>query len=256
MAFLVISAGLALAAVAFICVPLWRAGGRSFAATIAVGLPLAALGLYTWTSDWSWEQPPEQAASRMPGSLEEVVALLARRLAEQPDDVTGWKLLGRSRAVMGDYPGARDAFAEAYTRSAGRDAEAVSGYAEALVLNDERELEGRAGQLFEDALVLAPGDARALWFGGLVAWRRGDPETARQRWQALQAQDIPPEIRQAVAERLAALDAPAASTTGAARGEGIAVRIELAPALVDRVPASGALYLIARTAATGPPLAV
>ena len=73
MAFLVISAGLALAAVAFICVPLWRAGGRSFAAALAIGLPLAALGLYTWTSDWSWDQPPAPAASRMPGSLEEAV---------------------------------------------------------------------------------------------------------------------------------------------------------------------------------------
>ena len=94
------------------------------------------------------------------------------------------------------------------------------------------------------------------WFGGIVAWRRGDLEIARQRWQALQAQELPPEIRQAVTERLAALDAPEASTTGAARGEGIAVRIELAPTLEGRVPATGALYLIARTAATGPPLAV
>ena len=255
-AFLVLSAILALAAAAFVVAPLWRSQVRRLAALVAIGLPLAALGLYAWTSDWSWDQPSAPTATNVPGNLEEVVSLLARRLEERPDDVMGWKLLGRSRAVMGDYPGARDAFGEAYTRSAGRDVEATAGYAEALMLNDERELEGRAGRLFEEALALDPADARALWYGGIVAWRRGDIDTARQRWQALQGQELPAEISRAVAERLAALDSAKPSEAAAAAGEGIALLVDVAPALSGRVPAGGALYVIARTAGAGPPLAV
>ena len=117
-AFLVISVSLALAAVAFIGVPLWRSGSRSFAAVVAIGLPLAALGLYTWTSDWSWDQPPAPAASRMPGSLEEVVALLAQRL-ETARRCHRLEAARRTRA-MGIRE--RGGLAEAYTRSAGRDA--------------------------------------------------------------------------------------------------------------------------------------
>ncbi len=205
--FITIAVLLALAAAAFVSVPLWRAGARLAAVLLAGCLPLLAFGLYAANSNWDWTRPAAPAAAHMPGSLEQVVKLLAERLAERPDDVAGWKLLGRSRAVLGDFAGARDAFAAAYTRTAGGDPEAIVGYGEALVMLDEMELDGRAGRLFEDALRLAPDEPRALWYGGLGARRRGDGDTARLRWQALQRQELPAEIQQAVAERLKELDA-------------------------------------------------
>lgn len=205
-AFIAIAVLLALAAAAFLAVPLWRSGARLAAVLLAGCLPLLALGLYAANGDRAWTRPAAPAAAPMPGSLEQVVKLLATRLEERPEDVSGWKLLGRSRAVLGDFAGARDAFAQAYERTAGNDAEAVVGYGEALVMLDESELDGQAGRLFEAALRLAPDEPRALWYGGLSARRRGDGDTARQRWQALQRQELPPEIRQAVADRLAELD--------------------------------------------------
>lgn len=254
-AFLTIGVVLALAAAAFVAVPLWRARGRAVAAVLAVVLPLSALGIYAWTSDWSWDEPTASSPPAHPANLEQVIAVLEQRLRQQPDDVTGWKLLGRSWAVTGNYTGAREAFEQAYTRSAGRDVEAMVGYAEALVLNDEQALDGRAGQLFEEALRLAPNDARALWYGGITAWRRNDPQVARERWLALQAQELPPEIRQAVAERLEALGQGPA-TEPAVAGGAIEVQVDVAPALAAMVPAEGALFLIARRGDSGPPLAV
>jgi len=217
--FIVLAVLLALVAAAFLAVPLWRAGARRTALLVCGGLPLLAAGFYAANSDRSWSRAAPPAGAQMPGSLDQVINLLAARLAQRPDDVTGWKLLGRSRAVLGDFAGARDAFLEAYTRTTGGDPEAIVGYGEALVLLDENELAGRAGQLFEDALQLAPDEPRALWYGGLSARRRGDDETARRRWQALQRQELPAEIRQAVAEKLAELDtapAPAAPPAGGA----------------------------------------
>ena len=146
----------------------------------------------------------EQAVSEP--DLKRVAAQLQERLARQPDDVEGWKLLGRSATVLGDFPLARTAFGEAYTRTQGRDPEAVVGYAESLVLIDEREIDGHAAELFEQALEMAPDNPRALWYGGITAYRRGDLALAQQRWVELQNHELPAELRQVLAERLAELE--------------------------------------------------
>ena len=43
---------------------------------------------------------------------------------------------------------------------------------------------------------MAPDNARALWYGGIVAYRRGDHELAQQRWVELQDHELPPDLRQ------------------------------------------------------------
>ena len=103
-------------------------------------------------------------------------------------------------------PLARRAFGEAYTRTQGADADAVVGYAESMILMDEREIDGEAARLFERALEMAPDNARALWYGGIVAYRRGDMTLAQQRWIELQDHDLPADLRQVLAERLAEIE--------------------------------------------------
>ena len=172
---------------------------RVAAAVAALVLPVAAILIYLKASNWDWDAPPPAPGVSAP-DLQRVVEALQEKLAKQPEDVEGWKLLGRSASVLGRYELARDAFGEAYTRTQGRDAEAVVGYAESLVLVDEREIDGHAAELFEQALALAPDNPRALWYGGITAYRRGDMALARQRWVELQDHQLPPELQQVLAE--------------------------------------------------------
>ena len=229
------------------------------ATLVAVALPVAAFLIYSWASNWEWDVPePEQAISAP--DLKRVASQLQERLARQPDDVEGWKLLGRSATVLGDFPLARSAFGEAYTRTQGRDAEAVVGYAESLVLIDEREIDGHAAELFEQALELAPDNPRALWYGGITAYRRGELGLAQQRWVELQNHELPVELRQVLAERLAELEQsqgkPVARADAPVVGAAIEISIAVEPSLAARVPPNSTLYVIARRGSGGPPLAV
>ncbi len=269
--FIAICAVLALLAVMAVLWPLLRAPApgaeseapRSTIAAIIVGalLPLAAFGLYFWASNWSWNPPPQGESLTAP-NLREMVSQLQGRLARQPDDLEGWKLLGRSATVLGDYAVAREAFGEAYTRSKGADPDAVVGYAESLVLNDEREIDGQAADLFERALALDPDNARALWYSGIVAYRRNDLPLAQQRWVELQNHDLPPDLRQILAERLSEVarrqgqEPPPTAGSAAAPAASIPIRIEIAEALAGQATAGQALFLIARRGEGGPPLAV
>ncbi len=242
-----------------------RSGGESSlrarvaAIVVAVVLPAAAILIYYWASNWNWNAPPEEQAVSEP-DLKRVAAELQERLARQPDDIEGWKLLGRSATVLGDLALARTAFGEAYTRTQGRDAEAVVGYAESLVLIDEREIDGHAAELFEQALEMAPDNPRALWYGGITAYRRGDLALAQQRWIELQNHELPAELRQVLAERLAELEQsqgkPVAKAGAPADAGSIEISIAIDPALAARVPPSSTLFVIARRGEGGPPLAV
>jgi cytochrome c-type biogenesis protein CcmH len=234
----------------------------NIAATIvAAGLPLVAFAIYYWASDWHWDAAQQVAHPSTAPDIEHMVTQLQQRLSQQPDDLEGWKLLGRSATVLGNYSVARDAFSQAYTLSKGQDPDAVVGYAESLILNDEREIDGQAAELFEKAVTMAPDNARALWYGGIVAYRRGDLALAQQRWVELQNQELPPDLRQLVAERLSELDKqpnapPPGPKTVAPASAAASISIKLAPALAAKVPPEATLFVIARRGEGGPPLAV
>jgi cytochrome c-type biogenesis protein CcmH len=265
-AFIAICAVFIAAAIVLIAWPLLRSGGTGVgapraavaAAVVAAALPVAAFLLYFSLSRWDWRSPVESPPGAAP-DLQRVVAELQQRLASRPEDVEGWKLLGRSATVLGDYPLARRAFGEAYTLTRGDDADAVVGYAESMILLDEREIDGEAARLFERALEMAPDNARALWYGGIVAYRRGDMALAQQRWIELQEHDLPDDLRQVLAERLAELErteGKPAAKAGAEATSAIDLTIGIDPALVARVPADATLFVIARRGSGGPPLAV
>jgi cytochrome c-type biogenesis protein CcmH len=264
--FIAIAAILLAAAIALLAWPLLRRprGGETAprsgvaAAVVAGVLPVAAFLAYFSLSNWDWQEaaePPEFSQT----DLRRIVAQLQQKLETQPNDVEGWKLLGRSATVVGDYPLARSAFGEAYTRTQGRDAEAVVGYAESMVLIDEREIDGQAADLFERALGMAPDNPRALWYGGIVAYRRGDTALAQQRWVELQQHDLPDGLRQVLAERLAELEAsgaPATREATLATAGAIDITVMLAADISAKVPPDATLFVIARRGSGGPPLAV
>ncbi len=262
-AFVAIAAALALAVTLWVAWPLWR-GARG----AAVGATVALLGgtavLYGWWSNWSWDSPT--AGDESPVAM---VARLARRLERKPDDLEGWLMLGRSYTALEQYPLAARAYQRADRLADGRNAEALTGWAEALTLLDESELAGRAGRLFERAVELDPQSGKALFFAGVAAQRRGDLSLARERFATLLALGPPENVRPILQQQVDALDAELARGQGttaagaAVAGPGavtdtarIDLEVTIAPALAARVPTGAPLFVaVRRPGEPGPPLA-
>jgi cytochrome c-type biogenesis protein CcmH len=207
-----------------------------------------------------------------------MVVKLEKRLHDQPDDLSGWLMLGRSYLALDRFDDAILAYDHAH-RLDGKSAEAAMGLGEAMSLRARGEITPPAAQLFEQALVLAPGNPKALLYGGFAAAVRGDRALARTRWQALKSLHPPAQIEQMLDARIAELDAPQGSaaaggaTTQATAGTNaspagtstsvgglgaaeVAVKINIAPALKSRLVSEAPLFVFAREpGGRGPPLA-
>ena len=260
--FIILASVLTLAGVLAVTLPLLRrdrsgapaARWAAFGATAV--LVLGSALLYLAWSHWSWRSAP---AADSPQTM---VARLARQLEENPNNVDGWLMLGRSYAVLQELPLALRAFERADRLSGGKNVEALLGEAEVLALQDPSELEGRAGRLIDRALILEPDSGKVLFFAATVAARRGQLPLARERFARILAMNPPANVRpileqeiRLIDERLAAGSAAAGQTAGGAAGAAsVTVNITLAPALSPG--ASAPLFVFVKNATSGgPPLA-
>jgi len=278
--FLVLAAVLIVVGVAAVAVPLLRSSAIApapWAALVATGVLVFGSGiLYTTWSNWSWSKPSESVDN--PRTM---VARLARRLERNPDDIKGWLMLGQSYTVLEEFPLAVRAYERANRISGGKSADALVGEAEALVLSDASQIEGRAGRLVEQALVIDPSSGKALFYGAAAAERRGDLPTARDRFSRLLALNPPEKVRPLIEQQIAAIDQQMGGGTGnrqsvspapapgsaasavagsAAPANGapaVRVTVSLAPKLAASASDSAPLFVFVRDPqAPGPPLAV
>jgi cytochrome c-type biogenesis protein CcmH len=199
--------------------------------------------------------------------MDQALEQLEERLAQNPADVDGWLLLGRSYTAIGRFQQAIGAYERAFELTKGENLEAVTGLAEALFLNDQSALAGRAGQLFEAALARAPNHPKALWYGAVAALQSGDLRTGRDRLQLLLAQNPPPELQAILQRQIDDLNAQMAESAGPPKAvssgaEGarttraIDVSVQIAPEIQKQLDAAVSLFVLARDPAGGPPLAV
>jgi cytochrome c-type biogenesis protein CcmH len=228
-------------------------GGKRTAVLVGLAVPLAALAVYLAVGT-------PAAVSELPGhgtvtagQIEVMVERLAARLRENPDDVDGWKMLGRSYAVLGRFGEAVDAYAKAAMR-APRDAQLLADFADALGMARGRSLQGEPEQLVLRALEIEPGNLKALALAGTAALERKDYAGAAGYWQRMLPL-VPPDsedaraIRENVEEvrRLASVP----------RHPGIRGTVQVSPRLKDKLAPEDTVFIYAR-AAEGPsmPLAV
>jgi len=156
-------------ALAFVVLPLYRSAGR-FTPLIATIIVLA-VGFSAVLYNEIGRPDAPSGASSMPDT-DDVVASLAERLSENPEDVSGWILLGRSYQSMQRYDDAISAFEKALALEPGQNAQTMVSLAIALIEREGGELTERASGLFEDALALDPGNPNALYYAGGAAARR------------------------------------------------------------------------------------
>lgn len=279
--FLVLAAVLIVIGVAAVAVPLLKSSPNApapatWAALGAAGvLVIGSAVLYVTWSNWSWHSESEAADS--PRTM---VARLARKLEKNPNDLKGWLLLGQSYAVLEEYPLSARAYQRADRIAGGKSADALVGEAEALVLGDASEIDGRAGKLVEQALVINPDSGKALFYGAAAAERRGDLSTARDRFTRLLAQNPPANVRPLIEQQITAINqaiaqksgAPTASSAAPAAGKhsptvadsgaagaapAVRVHVTLAPKLASSASETTPLFVFVRDPQQpGPPLAV
>ena len=265
-AFLIVAALMAAIAATFVALPLLRdKKNRIIGALAAVLVAGAAAGLYPLWSNWDWHAPAPAQSMPAPDVLA-MVAKLEQHMREDPGDLAGWLMLGRSYLTLQRMDDAVGAYDRAH-RLKGDSTEAALGLGEAISLRAGGQVSPEASQLFEDALKLEPNNPKALLYGGFAAATRGDRALARSRWQALKDLHPPPQIEQMLDARIASLgvaeesgtNASPTGTSASSQGSAAAqvtVNIRIAPALKSRLKPETPLFVFAREPdSRGPPLA-
>ena len=270
--FVVVAALMAALAASAVAVPLWRhRQSRTLGAAAAVLIVAAAAALYPLWSNWHWRDSAQNPAAGP--DVAAMVSKLETHLREDPNDLTGWVMLGRSYVALERMDDAIVAYDHAHRLDAGN-AEAALGLGEAMSLRAGGNITPEAAKLFEQALSLEPGNPKALLYGGFAAAARGDVVAARNRWLALKEMHPPAQIEQLLDARIAELgpaeagNPPAAggasagsaamvnAPEGAASDADVSVNIRIAPAIKARLTREAPLFVFAREpGGKGPPLA-
>jgi cytochrome c-type biogenesis protein CcmH len=290
--FWIAALALGLVAAAIVLVPVLRAWAaqstdRSSAAlgvgiVIALAVPVVSIMLYSRWSTWDWSMGGAPAAGgNAVHQMDQAIAALEQRLARQPEDIESWALLGRTYMSLRRFGEAAQAFRHAALLDGQTSVQILADFGEALALSDPEGLQGEAGPIFERVLAMSPAHPKGLWYGGLNAyenanWALADerlsllltlnpPETLvpllEERVQAARAHsgDVPASVladtpASAQAPREAADEIRAEASAEAA--DAIRLEISLDPALSALVPGPTPIFIIARNAGGGPPLAV
>ncbi len=261
----------------------WLVGGLAVAVLV-----LAGVG-YGWTGSPGLQPRAAAAEGAAAGGgpsevdaaqIAAMVDKLAAHLKEKPDDAQGWAMLARSYSVLGKAAEALPAYKRAVALTPD-DARLLADYADALAVQNDRNLAGEPTKLVERALQLDPNNVKALALAGTAAFDRKDYALAVQHWEKLvqvgptdaafvqQVQSGIAEARTlgklpppATAFTATAPTAPAASVGGdnppAAPGAGsVSGTVSLAPALAAKASPEDTVFIFAR-AAQGPrmPLAI
>lgn len=256
-AFIALAAILALAILALVLAPLWRAQ-RALAVSLAVLVAGGAIGLYALLGTPAALDP---ALREAPQTIDDAIARLQQELQRNPAQPDGWRLLGRALAEQGKFEPSRDAFARAATLRPD-DPEVLAEAAEARAKAEpQHRFDQQSVAMLEHALQRDPKHQRSRWFLGIAKRQAGDAAGAAATWEPLLA-EVDPGTAAVLRPQLDAAreDAglpplpPLAPTAGA-----LTVAVKLDPDFASRVRLRGdaQVFVIAREPGGAPmPVAV
>lgn len=257
--FWIISGAMLAAAVLIVALPLYRAEKKLSPTSMISIVAVAAISGFMYSQIGT---PNPDLQTQESASVDDMMTSLAARLQENPDDLDGWKMLGRSYFQMQNYPGAIAAFEKAIQIEASENGSTLADLGEAILMSDPQTILGRAGQMFENALALEPSNPKALFYSGMAAAQRGNNELAADRWEALLATSPPPNVQEILRQRIAELrgetvqpQAPV-QTPVEASGDGVIINVSLGASASAAGLPDATVYIIARDPnQPAPPLA-
>lgn len=248
---------------------------RKLVAASAALVLVVALAGYLWTGSpgviGSAAQPAAAgsgsgaAHSVDKGQIGTMAEKLAARLKDKPDDVDGWIMLGRSYMVLEKPAEAVTAYAQAM-KLRPDDASLLADYADALAVQNGRDLAGEPTKAIERALKLDPDNLKALMLAGTAAFNRGEYPLAVKHWERMgQVGPADNPLVQASAEAVAearkrgnmppAAASPAPATVAQPAGNGAAAAgvavsgtVTLSAALKAKASPDDVVFVFARPA--------
>ena len=170
------------------------------AALVTAVLPLGTVILYLMLGAPDQPNHPFQARQAEPEAatqhsgidMGEAIERLAERLEQNPEDLEGWILLGRSYASEGRYAEAAEAFRRAVELS-GNQPELLGAYGETLVAAAEGIVTPEARRVFEEMTAAEPGNPGPKFYLGLARAQAGDGRGALEIWLGIEA-EAPPDV--------------------------------------------------------------
>lgn len=257
-----------------------RPAGRAAALMVGLAIPVVTAGLYfvvgTPRALSPAPLPAHGGQSVTAEQVEAMVAKLAERMKQNPDDPQGWAMLGRSYAVMGRFEDAATAYGKAVQRVPDNP-QLLADYADALAMARGQNLQGEPEALVMRALKIDPNHAKSLALAGTIAFEKKDYAAAITYWERLAA-GVPPDseaardVQASIADARglmagntkaapdkadAAEKAGKGGTDNKAAAGGVSGTVTLAPALAKKAAPGDTVFIFAR-AAEGPrmPLAI
>ena len=244
------------------------AAGRRSAMAVAAAMPVAAILLYLAVGNPAALAPgaanrDDHAITRE--QIEGMVERLAVRMKENPDDVKGWTMLGRSYAVLDRHAEAAAAYVNAVKRSE-PDAQLLADYADALAMSQGRNLKGEPERLIAQALKVDPQNVKALLLAGTVAFQDKNFKSAIAYWERI-LKVVPPDsdiansVRDGIADArkfAGTAKAPPSAKPGAvAAAASVSGTVRLSPGVAAKAAPDDTVFIFARPT-EGPrmPLAV
>lgn len=197
---------------------------------------------------------PQQEAAP---DIDAMVVQLEEKLKAEPENPTGWFMLGRTYMVMKRFPDAVTAFEKAHSQNP-QDAETKLALADALAMTGGGKLAGRPAQLVEEALTLAPENPKALWLAGMAAREINMNEKAVEHWQKLLpllASDpqSSEEVASLILQAGGTLPSASSNATATADTDGVRATVSISPELLSRTSPDDLVFIYAK-AVSGPPM--
>lgn len=193
-----------------------RAGFWVKIATAAV-IPMGAIGFYIAEGHPGVAGVPHAerlAKAEQAGDFDALIFKVKAHLEKNPQDLRGWEVLVRSLYGRGLYAEAAEAMA-GQIQHAPLTADLLADYGEMQVLANGGAMTEKAALAFAEAVKMAPGHPKSIFFQGLALNQQGKAEAAIAMWQKL-LDEAPADApwREAVATSIAQArnPAPAAAT--------------------------------------------
>lgn len=243
------------------------ARGKWMALVVLLAIPCASIALYMHYGEYRVIENPQlaeaspqrqnNAAPQM--SLDEMVAIIEKRVSDDPDDAEAWFMLGRANMSRRQFDSAIDAFRRANELIADEPG-ILFALADALAMQKNGLMAGEPEALVLQGLQIAPRFPNGLWLAGMAAEQRGDFAAAHRYWSLLLPMITEnPESANEVRQLLAMLEerdpslAQASQPQPTAAAQQLTLRVDINSELRAQVDPATAVFVYAK-AMQGPPM--
>ena len=225
---------IALLAVAFAAVPLWRISEKKGRVLLlgAIALFMVAIGGGTYFLVGRPHLAQRSAEGLNIRDINGLVPYLIQRVRAHPEDARAWRYLGQAYMGAGDPRDAAKALAKVIALTGKGDAGLDAAYGETLIMDNGGQVPPEAEDAFNAALKADPKNGPARFYLGMAKAARNDRAGAIELWQSLLA-DVPPTapLHQILVDRLAMLSSqgPGGAPNPRAMVDMLAARLKADP---------------------------